>query len=62
MRCYFMRDGRIQAVEVIENVKDDAAAIQRAKELLAERLINKGVLQPDGFELWDRARFIQRYP
>lgn len=56
MRCYFMRDGHIAAVEVLVDVSD-AAAIAQAQALFAERREKYG-----GFEVWDRARFVYRFP
>jgi hypothetical protein len=55
MRCYFMRKGRIVGVEEL-NTTDNAEAVKRAKELFAAR---KGL---DGFEVWNRAQFLHRYP
>lgn len=56
MRCYFMRDGHIGAVEMLTDASD-AAAIAQAQALF-ERCKDKFV----GFEVWDRARFVYRYP
>jgi hypothetical protein len=56
MRCYFMRDGHIEAVEELPGLSDEQA-IARAHALYAER---KHLFE--GFELWDRARVIIRHP
>ena len=56
MRCYFMRHGHIGNVEVIADTSDDAAIKQ------AQALFEKRKREFEGFELWDRARFVYRYP
>jgi len=56
MRCYFMRNGHIGAVELLTDVSD-AAAIAQATALFEERK-HKFV----GFEVWGRARFVHRFP
>jgi hypothetical protein len=56
MRCYFMRDGHIAAVEELFGLTDEEATI-KSHELYLER---KGLYE--GFELWDRTRFLIRYP
>lgn len=56
MRCYFMRDGHIGAVEMLTGTSD-AAAIAQAQALF-EQCKDKFA----GFEVWDRARFVHRYP
>ena len=58
MRCYFMKDGHISAVEILtENTDEDRIA--RSRALFAE----KGKKQmADGFEVWDGPRFVYRYP
>jgi hypothetical protein len=55
MRCYFMARGRIVAVEVLTATRDDDG-IKQALALFQQR---EGV---EGFELWERDRFIYRYP
>ncbi len=57
MRCYFMRDGHIGAVEVLAARNDDEA-IAAAKALF-DRQYGKSF---EGFEIWDRSRFVHRYP
>ena len=56
MRCYFMQDGHIGAVELLTDTSD-AAAIAQAQALFEERKDKFA-----GFEVWDRARFVHRYP
>ena len=58
MRCYFMRNGYIDRVVLLENVTDDSAAIKKGAELFIARLS----LNFDGFEIWDRDRMVFRYP
>ena len=58
MRCYFMRDGHIAAVEVLTDASD-TAAIREADALFAER---KDKDKFAGYEVWDRARFVHRFP
>ena len=48
MRCYFMRDGPIQAVEELSGLLDDEA-VEKSHELFAAK--PRG--QFDGFEVWD---------
>ena len=56
MRCYFLSDGHIVAVEILAGLSDEEA-IAKAHELYAER----GALY-EGFEVWDRARVVIRHP
>jgi len=56
MRCYFMRDGHIAAIELVPDTSDEAA-INRAMTLFEEHR-----KEFDGFEVWDRAQFICRHP
>ena len=56
MRCYFMRGGHIEAVEVLAGLSDDQA-IAKAHALFSERK-----LLFEGFELWDRTRVLIRHP
>jgi hypothetical protein len=55
MRCFFMVNGHIQAVEVLTASSDDDA-VSQAFALFRERGQSF-----DGFEVWDRARLIHRY-
>jgi hypothetical protein len=57
MRCFFMRDGHIAAVELLEPVSDQEA-VHRSKQLFLAR-VKEGF---DGFEVWDHQRIIFRYP
>lgn len=58
MRCYFMRDGHITAVEVLRQ-DDDPGLIRQSRKLFTE----KGQpLGQDGFEVWDGSRFVFRFP
>ena len=56
MRCYFMRDGHIEAVEELPGLADKEA-IAKARALFLER---KHLFQ--GFEVWNRARVLLRHP
>jgi hypothetical protein len=56
MRCYFMRGGRIEAVEELTGLSDDEA-IAKAHARFSERS-----QEFEGFELWNRARVIIRHP
>jgi hypothetical protein len=56
MRCYFMRGGRIEAVEELTGLSDDEA-IAKAHALFSERK-----REFEGFELWNRTRVIIRHP
>ena len=58
MRCYFMKDGHITAVEFLIDGNDEDR-IRQAKQLFEE----KGKLAgAEGFEVWDGPRFVFRYP
>jgi hypothetical protein len=56
MLCYFMRGGRIEAVEELTGLSDDEA-IAKAHALFSQRK-----REFDGFEVWDRTRAIIRHP
>lgn len=56
MRCYFVRGGHIVGVETLSAATDDAL-IAQSRTLFEAR---KNAF--DGFEVWDRARFVYRYP
>ena len=53
MRCYFLRDNRIEAVELLQR-GPDPELIRQATELLARH--------PDAhhFEVWDGRRLVYR--
>jgi hypothetical protein len=57
MLCYFLRDGHIAGVEMLPLGLSDEDAITRAHTLSSKR---KGPF--DGFEVWDRSRFVFRLP
>jgi hypothetical protein len=56
VRCYFMRDGHIAAVDLVPDTSD-AAAIEQAQERFTRRQDKF-----TGFEVWDRARVVHRQP
>src|SRR5580692_5243434 len=56
MRCYFMRGGRIEAVEELAGFSDEQA-IAKARALVSERKHKFEV-----FELWNRTQVIVRHP
>ena len=56
MRCYFMRDGHIEAVEELPGLADEEA-IAKAHALFSARRLSF-----DGFELWDNSRVLIRHP
>lgn len=58
MRCYFMKDGHITAVEMLGQDNDDGR-IKRAKELFDTKGKQLGA---EGFEVWDGGRFVFRFP
>ena len=58
MRCYFMRDGHIGAVEYL-TAADDQGRIAEARNLFETSGKKRGA---DGFEVWDGPRFIYRFP
>jgi hypothetical protein len=57
MPCYFLRGGRIAGVEILPLGLSDEAAVERAHTLSSKR---RGPF--DGFEVWDRARFVFSRP
>ncbi len=59
MRCYFMQDGHIAAVELLPEGLSDQDATERAKALFRERWKQA---RYDGLEVWDKTRFIYRGP
>ena len=58
MRCYFVKGGRITAIELLSQTTDDGL-IAQARELFVMKGVPRGA---EGFEVWDQARFIYRYP
>ena len=57
MRCYFLRDGHIADVEVL-NVRSDEDAIEEAKRLFVLR--TRQGTRLDGFEVWELSRVVHR--
>ena len=58
MRCYFVKGGRITATELLSRTNDEDL-IAEARELFVMKGLPRGA---DGFEVWNQARFIYRYP
>lgn len=58
MRCYFLKDGRMTAVEILRH-DDDPGLIVQSRKLFAQKGQPYGL---DGFEVWDRSRFVFRFP
>lgn len=58
MRCYFIRDGHIVAVELIPK-RTDEESISDARKMFD---LKGQSHEAQGFEVWDQGRFIYRYP
>lgn len=58
MRCYFMRNGHIEAVEIL-SATDDEGRIAESRQLFEAR---GEKLRADGFEVWEGGRFVYRFP
>jgi len=58
MRCYFMKDGHISAVEYL-TAKDDQARVEEVRRLFEATGKPRGA---DGFEVWDGPRFVAHFP
>lgn len=56
MRCYFMRDGRIEGVTFLKSGPDDPRLIEEARSLFQQHANHHF----DGFEVWDGTRFVYR--
>ncbi len=56
MRCYFLSGGHIASVEELTGLSDEAA-VAKAHELYA-----KSKALYEGFEVWERMRFVFRHP
>ncbi len=56
MRCYFLRNGTIRAVEVVR-CASDTAAIDHALQLFEKRKD-----EFTGLELWDGNRLVHQHP
>jgi hypothetical protein len=53
-----MKEGHIISVELLSQATDENR-IAEARELFTVKGLPRGA---DGFEVWDRGRFIYRYP
>jgi hypothetical protein len=58
MRCFFMKNGRITTVEFLTHT-EDALRIAESRELFEKKGRPNGA---EGFEVWDGARFVYRFP
>ena len=58
MRCYLIRMGRIENVAILHE-GDDSALIAESSAIFESK---KEALGVEGFEVWDQARFVYRYP
>ena len=58
VRCYFTKGGRIAGVELLSKTTDEER-IREARELFTLKGLPRGA---EGFEVWDHARFVYRYP
>ncbi|GEP62185.1 hypothetical protein [Reyranella soli] len=56
MRCYFLRDDKIQNVELLRDGSDEDL-IEQARRLFQE---HNGDQKYDGFEVWSGSRFVHR--
>lgn len=56
MRCYFMRNNRIEGVTFLKTAPDDDL-IRQARRLFLEVAKSQHF---DGFEVWDVDRFVYR--
>jgi len=57
MRCYLVREGNVGAVEILTD-ESVAAAIRQARAVFDKRYKDRY----SGFEVWDHARLVYRYP
>jgi hypothetical protein len=58
MRCFFLRDGHIAAVELLPQGLDDAEAVERSRQMFEERTRES---RYEGFEVWDMARVVAQF-
>jgi len=58
MRCYLMHRGHVAGVRMLTAGAPDEVLIEEARRAFAETRSG----QYDGFEVWDRSRFIYRFP
>jgi len=56
MRCYFLKNGVIRAVDVVRCTTDETG-IEHALQLFENRKAEFA-----GFELWDGARLVHQHP
>jgi hypothetical protein len=56
VRFYFMRNGHIASVEELPGLSDEEAIAKGHALFLERRHLY------EGFEVWDRTRFLFRYP
>jgi hypothetical protein len=56
MRCYFIRENKIEAVELLKN-GSDAELIRQAA-----RLANSIPVSWERYEVWEGRRLVYRYP
>ena len=57
MRCFFMKQGHITAVELLPGL-NDAEAVKKSHELFEARKNEAGY---EGFEVWQEARVVFQY-
>ena len=57
MRCFFMKKGRICAVEFLHQTSDDKR-IAESMEIFKTKGLAMGA---EGFEIWDHSRFVYRF-
>jgi len=57
VRCFFMKSGRIYAVEYLSG-ESDVELIRQAQDLFTAKGLPMGA---EGFEVWDHARFVYRF-
>jgi hypothetical protein len=55
LRCYFIQNDRVSAVESLTASSNEEAIRE------AQRLFRKQQWRFSGFEIWERSRFIHRY-
>jgi hypothetical protein len=56
MRCFFISKGHIAAVEELPGLTHEEAMIKAHKLYLERKSLY------EGFEVWDRTRFLLRHP
>jgi hypothetical protein len=58
LRCFFLKQGHIAAVEILPGLSQEQA-VDKSRELFAAR---KDQGQYEGFEVWEEARMVIQYP